>query len=90
MLDQVQGREVYEAALANPDSLVDVDFEDASAEMSFEGYQYVADEVFEDKTGRELPMSDVSFPVEPAGEAWDEEDEDDLKAVCPNLFKMYY
>lgn len=85
----LQGRETYAAAVAHADSLVDEEFDDPATTLGFEGYQYVADEVFEEKTGKELPASNVPFPDEPAGEPWDEEDEDSLKEVCPNLFNMY-
>lgn len=86
----MQGQEVFAAAITKPDSLVDVDLEDAENELGFEGYQYVAGQIYEEKTGKELPLNDVECPNDPVGENWNEDDTEDLKRICPNLFKMYY
>jgi hypothetical protein len=65
------GRKVYEAALADPDSLADLDFEDEE-DICYEGFQYVKNEVAEARFG-EIPEIRGSFPSNPSGEEWDDE-----------------
>ena len=54
----------------------------------FEGLLYVAPEVFEDKTGAEL-ITDEPHPEEPTGHEWNEDDENSLAALCPELWKRF-
>lgn len=49
------GRERYFAALANPDSLAEVVGTPEGKYSILEGYQYVAGDVFEQKTGKSMP-----------------------------------
>jgi hypothetical protein len=65
------GRNVYEAALSDPDSLADLDFEDEE-DICYEGFQYVKNEVAEARFD-EIPEMRTSFPSKPSGEEWDEE-----------------
>lgn len=65
------GREVYEAALADPNSLVrqptrGVDF-------SNEDMNYAAQKAYETATGEELPFTEIETREEPLGDPWDEE-----------------
>lgn len=86
-----RGRKIFEAALDNPDSMARIEFDEPEEECFFEGFQYVAMEVYEDKTGNELPQPEQDGPsaaTEPAGERW-EETAEDLEATCPNLWKLY-
>jgi hypothetical protein len=80
------GRSVYERALSDPDGLADVELgPDGEEDASFEEFAYIAAQVYEDKTGNELPHdADVIHPAEPSGEAW-EEDEDELAERYPKL-----
>lgn len=75
-----QGRAAYEAALADPESLIKhlKTDEDAWAEP----FGYVAREVFEHKFDKDMP--DLGFPPtgDPKGESWDE---DDLEGRFPKL-----
>jgi len=84
------GKKIYEEALANPDSLAEVEFEDIEEELFFEGYQYIAFTIYEEKTGEDMPSTDVEFFQNPKGKKWDEDSPDDLKLLCPNLFKKYW
>jgi hypothetical protein len=64
------GREVYQAAVADPSSLVrqparGVDF-------SNEEMLYAAMSAYEGVTGKEMPECDLAVPSAPAGERWDE------------------
>jgi hypothetical protein len=65
------GRKIYEAALADPESLVNLDLEDVD-DICYEGFQYVKTGVAVEKLG-EIPNRDTPFPDEPSGKEWDEE-----------------
>lgn len=65
------GRDIYERALADPESLASLDFDDEE-DVCYEGFQYVKNDVAEEKLG-ELPNRTVIFPEHPSGEEWDEE-----------------
>lgn len=70
-----QGRNVYERAMYDPESLAEIVFDED--DICYEGFQYVKNEVAEEKLGA-LPEQKVSFPDEPAGSEWDEEAVDQL------------
>lgn len=85
-----RGQKVFEAALKNPESLTGVVTED-DGDCQFEGFQYVASEVWEEKTGRgmdDFPRSDVPCPDEPVGQQWSEEG-DDLRQRFPKLWAKF-
>jgi hypothetical protein len=83
------GRETYERALADPESLADVELgPDAEEEVFFEEFAYVADRVYEEKTGEELPRTAGAGRSEPAGEPWEEDDEE-LERRFPRLWAKY-
>lgn len=82
------GREVYEAALRDPETLVDVADASGVEETSFEDFQYAARQIYESKTGHELPDTGVSHDNEPRGEPWSE-DRDDLAQLLPKLWQRY-
>lgn len=79
-----QGRGVYERALADPESLVELDFDDEE-DVCYEGFQYVKNDVAEENLG-EIPKQKVSFPDDPAGSEWDEDSVDQL---YPKLAAKY-
>ena len=72
--------------MADPDSLAAIDFDDVEETLFFEGYQYLAREIYEQKAGADLPPSDVVYPSDPIGDEWAEED---LPKVCPKLWAKY-
>lgn len=78
-----QGRGVFERALADPDSLAEVDY--GGDHPCYEGFQYIASEVAENKQ-EEVPGRDVPFPSDPVGEEWNE---DELDALYPRLAARY-
>ncbi|MEL7118115.1 MAG: DUF4240 domain-containing protein [Bacteroidota bacterium] len=79
-----QGKEVYDAALENPDSLVEVAID---TEMDFEGFAYCAYQAYEDLTDEELPEDEERKSLlDPIGEEWDE---NDLPVLVPRLYKKY-
>ena len=78
-----EGEAVFEAALADPDSLADVAQDE---EFELESFGYVAAEVYEQLTDQPLPESRTPEPAEPLGHAWQE---DDLPALLPRLWEKY-
>jgi hypothetical protein len=88
------GKEVYEAALADPDSLADVVTDDGFYELSLSGAMR---EAWQAKTGKsedayyraldKLP-SLLPGPVD-EGEDWDFDDHDEMRAHFPRLARTY-
>lgn len=86
------GRETYERALKDPDSLADVVFGPGKEQDSFfEDYAYAATEAYEAKTGHEVPWDRPApeglIPATdgPRGQAW--ETGEDLQRLVPRLWK---
>lgn len=80
------GQAVYESALADPDNLADV--LEVGAEIEFEDFCYIAERVWEEKTGRDRQeMYEESEPPSQSSEldgpGW--ENEDELKQRFPRL-----
>ena len=81
------GRQVFEGACAAPDSLAALD--DATLEATeHEGLLYIAGEIHEAKAGAPLQRA-APHPAEPSGDEWDEDDEEALAALCPELWKRF-
>ena len=78
------GREIFERAVADPETLADVTIEDDHWER--EGFQYVANTVARDLSGgQDFPRS-RPHPKDPAGESWDE---GKVAELYPRLAKRY-
>ncbi|MCC6411544.1 MAG: DUF4240 domain-containing protein [Saprospiraceae bacterium] len=72
-----QGEEIYTKALANPDSLSEID--NLYGDCEWEGFGYLSFTVYEKKTGKEMQISpEINYPSEPKGEEWDENELDNL------------
>lgn len=79
------GRDTFERAMADPQSLAELDLEDGD-EMQWEGYQYVPSRVEEALSGgREFPRSRL-HPKDPSGEPWDEST---VAQLYPKLAERY-
>ena len=81
-----QGQTVFDAALADPDSLADLITSDivwGDAELECEDIGYAAGEAYQQKTGGEIPFDEADYlPGEPAGVQWEEED---LNGLFPKI-----
>jgi len=66
-----QGKDYFEASLANPENAANNAIVGEFNEC--EDILYVARQVYEERTGDEIPTI-LSEPLEPAGENWEEED----------------
>jgi hypothetical protein len=81
-----QGRETFEKAIHDPDSLATID----DPEGELEKFMYVACEVYETKTGHKMPDTALQGAAYPdLGEAWDFDDADEMKKRYPELFAIY-
>jgi len=91
-----KGRTVFEAAVENPDSLID--FLADADESDFpenEEILYAALDAYEEVTGKDdfydvLDTFDDNFSILEIELTWDEDDPKSLEAVCPKLFERYY
>lgn len=86
-----QGRETYEGAVHDPDSLAEL-LEDFDDEVDGDGEDlgYAADEAYEQLTGSELPdLGLPDQPAEPLGTAFDVEDDALLPERFPKLWDRF-
>ncbi len=83
-----QGREVFERAVADPESLAAARLKFTEDGMELESLLYAPDQAYEDASeGEELPFDeDVIQDEEPRGERWEE---DDLEKLYPRLMKKF-
>lgn len=81
------GREAYQAALADAESVGTLAALPGIEKASFERFQYVARRVYRDKTGL-APEVEVAYPQSPAGDEWREE-AGELRRRFPRLWAMY-
>ena len=84
-----RGRSVFEAAIADPDSLADVADDTEAGFISNESFGYVAREVYESKTDQDMPNNDVVHPSHPSGEAWDFDDGQLCEQKLPALWAKF-
>ena len=78
------GRLTFEAAMADPDSLAEIDF-GGRRSLFYEGFQYVMQTVAKERS-IEIPKRATPFPVDPSGEEWDEET---VETLYPRLAGKY-
>jgi hypothetical protein len=78
------GRQTYERALADPQSLADLNYD---AEIAhYEGYQYVPTTVETDLGGGQRFQRVPAHPTEPSGTPWDE---NKVAELYPKLAEKY-
>lgn len=91
-----RGRQVYENARTLPDSLADVDGGTVEDLFDFESFWYVANNAFQQKTGKQLydfidydnfKFTEGKYPNMEFN--WTEEDAESRKQVCPRLFERF-
>jgi len=93
-----RGRKVYEAAMANPDNLIDYIDDDAEMDFfEFELFWYVALEAFEEAVDAELYdyIDDENFKTcegnYPNFEFnWEEDEPESMQKLCPRLFEKFW
>jgi len=78
------GRQTFERALADPQSLADIDYDVEVAD--YEGYQYVPSQVERDLSGGQNFPRSRPHPKDPSGTIWDE---DKVAELFPKLAEKY-
>ncbi len=85
-----KGESVYREALKDAETLATSIIE-SDDYCQFEEFQYVASQVWERKTRKDLsrfPTMDSEYPESPSGQEWSEEG-DDLERRFPKLWKKF-
>jgi hypothetical protein len=86
----MQGREAWERVLSDPDALVELQWREDGEDLGdAELWAYVAKEVWEERHGDGLPVDPLEPARAPAGEPFDEDDEDALRRRYPRLAGRY-
>jgi hypothetical protein len=92
------GRAVFERAVADPDSLADLPVVQLMAGeeggwLGYESISYVVDKAFRNAGGQaevmDAAIGAMSRPDEPAGPAWDQEDDDENRRHLPRLAELF-
>jgi hypothetical protein len=78
-----RGRQAFESALADPETLADEDFDEDA--WFYEGFQYAVSDGVKAAVGS-VPKREKPFPQEPAGEEWSE---DDVYELYPHLSEKF-
>ncbi|MGB0431596.1 MAG: DUF4240 domain-containing protein [Bacteroidia bacterium] len=81
-----QGKDFFYKTIKNPETLIEVDTEKIE-NVEWEGLGYVADSVFENKTGQDMPYPFQENHVT-TGKEWADNNED-LKTMFPKLCAKY-
>lgn len=81
----LQGKAVFENAIANPDSLADVP--ELEEDVECEDILGVAWSAYESVTGDEMPMVSIELPD--LGEGWDFDDDEEMEQRYPKLFAKF-
>ena len=93
-----RGRKVYEAAMANPDNLIDYIDDDAEMDFfEFELFWYVALEAFEEAVDADLYdyIDDDNFKTREGNYPnfefnWEEDEPESMQKLCPRLFEKFW
>jgi hypothetical protein len=83
----MQGKDIYEEALADPDSLAEV-CDEPGEYCECEDVLYIAGALFEERTGSEMEQDSAGHleTIEPVGERWEEAD---LPRRLPRLARIH-
>lgn len=85
-----QGREVYETALKNPESLADIISDEEAGEADFEDFLYIAYDAYTAHTGKEDFFDVVERADRPEVELTWNEDEEELEKMFPGLVEKFW
>ncbi len=84
-----RGKDIYEAALENPDNLVVLDYKDSFYySFYYKSFAFVAIEIYEEKMGTDLPDSGLES-VSIFGERWDFDNVYENIKRLPRLWEKY-
>jgi hypothetical protein len=78
------GQQVFDAAVQEPDSLYQLADDKVIEDIFFEGFQYVAQQVYEAATGKTIPEPERQHPSVPKGKRW--KDTRELERILPKTW----
>lgn len=81
-----KGKEMYEKTIENADNLADFEFEDC---IGNELFGYAALYVYNEITGKEMPREEMDYPLNPAGEEWDFDDDTENIKRLPKIYNKF-
>ena len=84
-----EGREIFESAVWDPQTLADCQDLVAGGDASDPAFWSLPWRVHHERTGGDFPDSGSAGPTEPAGEKFDESDEG-LRERLPRLFEAFW
>ena len=82
-----KGKKIFENALSDPETLAELG---EDPEIFNELFGYVAQDVFEQKTGNEIRRAPSTPSDESMGEEWDFDDENENKRRLPTLMSLHW
>lgn len=80
-----RGRKVFESALEEPDTLADV--VEKGEDLRNQAFASVAQDLYEEKTGHEMPERGIPHPDEPTGEDWNPDNKELCAKHLPKLWR---
>jgi hypothetical protein len=83
------GKDLFQRVLNDPDTIADLVDRPDVPYMQAEGFQYIAGRVYEEKTGKSMPLGESSGIDEPEGEKFDFDDEEVMSERFPKLLAKF-
>jgi len=84
-----RGKDIYNAALENSDSLSQLPKEALIDSEAGEEFNYLFIEAYEELTDEEMPELSGEPKLQPDGHQWDEDNLNELKELNPQLFSLF-
>lgn len=84
-----RGKLIYDRALKEADSLADVASDEDDGEIANEDFGYIVQEIYQGRTGEDLPRVSIGGSVEPTGEQWDFDDSELCASRMPRLWAKF-
>ncbi len=88
-----RGKAVFENAVKNANSLAHIGKKALLESFDGEEFNYMAAEVYEEKTGRDIEddenLDGVDFKEDPTGREWEEDDLNALVSINPDIYELF-
>lgn len=89
-----QGKDVFEKAMGNADSLAELGREKLEESEEGEDFYYLASDAYEELTESDIEndpaFKEIEYKEEPDGGEWDEDNLDELKTRTPEIFNLFW
>lgn len=88
-----RGRAIFDAAVKDANSLAKIGKKALLESFDGEEFNYMAAEVYEEKTGKDIEddenLNEVDFKDEPTGQEWEEDDLNTLVGINPDIYELF-